>query len=52
VKATIQEKKQGLDEYLWRKKDSEPLLKAVWDAKGTVMPPDTKKVWRDRWTTN
>jgi hypothetical protein len=26
-------------------------LKAVWDAKGTVMPPDTKEVWRDRWTT-
>ena len=51
VKATIQEEKQGLDDYLWRKKDAEPLLKAVWDAKGTVMPPDTKKVWRDRWTT-
>jgi hypothetical protein len=48
VKATIREEKQGLEEYLWQKKDSEALLKAVWDAKGTVMPPDTTKVWRDR----
>jgi hypothetical protein len=26
VKTTIEEEKQGVDEYLWRKKDSEPLL--------------------------
>jgi hypothetical protein len=50
MKATIQKEKQGLDEYLWRK-DSEPLLKAVWDAKGTVKPPDTIKNWRESWTT-
>jgi hypothetical protein len=43
VKETIQEEKQGFDEYLWRKKDVEPLLKALWDAKETVMSPDTKK---------
>jgi hypothetical protein len=51
VKPTIQEEKQGLDDYLWIKKDAGPLMNAVWDAKGTVMPPDTKKVWKDRWTT-
>ena len=49
VSATLQEEKQGLNEYIWRKKDSEPLLKAVWDAKETVIPPNSKKEWKDRW---
>ena len=33
VNATIDAEKLGLDEYVWKKKDLERLIQAVWDAK-------------------
>ena len=49
VKATIQAEKQGVDEYVWEKKDSEPPLQVVWEARNEGTLPMTKKDWGKIW---
>ena len=49
IKATIQAEEQGLREYIWSKKDSEPLIQAVWEVNPNAIQPQRKKVWAITW---